>query len=242
MTGIITATKIEANLIIDRLADREESEVQGKMFYKGHLDRGVPVVICICGVGKVNAAHGTTLLIERFRPEFVYIIGVGGAYPSSGLKIGDVAVADKEIYGDEGMMIGEEFHPMDKLLGVTGGIQDSEFRIQNEFPMFIPENLKGCKTKGNFVTVSSCTGTREKGVVIENRFKAVCENMEGAAIAQVCVLNNVPATEIRGISNIIEDRTAGPLNRDDIILAAENAQRAFLIKIFTTENTEQTKK
>ena len=223
MTGIIAATQVEADLLLRQLAEKKTETIQGKSFYAGYL-HSLPVTICICGVGKVNAAHGTTLLIERYRPEIVYIVGVAGAYPSSGLKIGDVAVADKEIYGDEGLMIGEEFHPMDKLFGE---IQSSEFRVRNEFPMFIPKEL-GNFNRGAFITVSTCTGSLNRGRELEKRFYAVCENMEGAAIAQVCALNNIPATEIRGVSNIIEDRTAGPLNREDIILAAENAQRLFM--------------
>ena len=220
MTGIIVATQIEAELLLKGLSEKNETVIQGKSFYSGYL-RKLSVTICICGVGKVNAAHGTTLLIERYRPEIVYILGVAGAYPSSGLKIGDVAVADKELYGDEGVTIGEEFHPMDKLFGE---IQSPEFRVRNEFPMFIPGEL-GNFSRGAFITVSTCTGSLKRGRELENKFDAVCENMEGAAIAQVCALNKMPVTEIRGISNIIEDRTAGPLNRDDIILAAENAQR-----------------
>ena len=222
MTGIIAATQIEADILINQLAEKRVETIQGKSFYNGYL-QNLSVTICICGVGKVNAAHGTTLLIEKFRPEIVYIIGVGGAYPSSGLKIGDVAVADKEVYGDEGVMIGEEFYPMDKLFGE---IQSLEFSIQNEFSMFIPEKLNDLK-RGTFITVSTCTGSLKLGIELEERFGAVCENMEGAAIAHVCALNNVPVTEMRGISNIIEDRTAGPLNKEDIILAAENAQRFF---------------
>jgi len=223
MTGIIAATQIEADLLIKQLAEKTVETIQGKSFYSGYL-HNLPVTICICGVGKVNAAHGATLLIERYSPEIVYIIGVAGAYPSSGLKIGDVAVAGKEIYGDEGVMIGEEFHPMDKLFD---RIQSLEFKIQNEFPMFIPSKLNGFD-RGTFITVSTCTGSLKRGRELEKRFDTVCENMEGAAIAHVCALNNIPVTEIRGVSNIIEDRTAGPLNKEDIILAAENAQRFFM--------------
>jgi len=88
--------------------------------------------------------------------------------------------------------------------------------------------LKNHKNKGTFVTVSTCTGTLDKGREIGKRFNAVCENMEGAAIAQICGLSGIQVTEIRGISNIIEDRTAAPLNKADILKAAENVQRFFL--------------
>jgi len=131
--------------------------------------------------------------------------------------IGDIVIAEKEIYGDEGLSSKDGFRTLNEILDV-----------QNEFIMYIPEQLIEQKNKGTFVTVSTCTGTLEKGKEIEKRFNAICENMEGAAIAHICAFSGIPAAEIRGISNIIEDRTAAPLNKADIIKAAENAQRFLL--------------
>ncbi|MBI5212608.1 MAG: futalosine hydrolase [Nitrospirae bacterium] len=218
MIGTIFSTELEAGMIIERLERKENLSIQGKSFHTGILN-DTAVTVCICGVGKANAAHGAALLIEKFKPDSVYNIGVGGAYPSSGLSIGDVVIAEKEIYGDEGLLSKDGFHTMDEILSNA---------ILNEFIMRVPEELKEFKNKGNFVTVSTCTGTLEKGREIEKKFNAVCENMEGAAITQICALSGIPVTEIRGISNIIEDRTAEPLNKADIIKTAENVQRFFL--------------
>lgn len=232
MLGIIASTEIEADSVIKQFSQKKEISVQGKSFYKGQF-KNTEAIVCICGVGKANAAHATALLIEKFRPNLIYIIGVGGAYPSSGLSIGDIVVAEKEIYGDEGLItkseVGEKdetnFYTTDKInisLCITDGV-----KYYNEFPMFIPEKLKDIK-RGNFVTMSTCTGTLEKGKEIEKRFDAICENMEGAAIAHICAFSGIPVAEIRGISNIIKDRTAEPLNKADIIKAARNAQRFLL--------------
>jgi futalosine hydrolase len=237
LAGIIAPTQIEADLIIKQLSQKEEDSIQEKSFYKGILGRTTEFIICICGVGKANAAHGTAILIEKFKPDLIYIIGVAGAYPSSGLKIGDIVIAEKEIYGDEGLIAKSEvrekdetnFYTMDKInipLCITDGV-----KYYNEFPMFIPDKLRSFKNKGNFVTVSTCTGTLERGIEIEKRFNAICENMEGAAIAHVCTFSEIPAIEIRGISNIIEDRAAEPLNKADIIKAAESAQTFFLERL-----------
>lgn len=212
---------MEADIIIGRLERKENLSIQGKSFHSGILNN-TTVTVCICGVGKANAAHGAALLIERFKPDSVYNIGVGGAYPSSGLSIGDIVIAEKEIYGDEGLLSKNGFHTMNEILSNA---------IRNEFIMGVPEDLKEFKNKGNFVTVSTCTGTLERGREIEKRFDAVCENMEGAAIAQICALSEIQVTEIRGISNIIEDRKARPLNKSHIVKAAENAQRFFLDRL-----------
>jgi futalosine hydrolase len=233
MLGIIASTEIEADSVIKQLSEKEDISIQGKQFYRGQLKRNAEVIVCICGIGKANAAHGTTLLIEKFKPNLVYVIGVGGAYPSSKLHIADIVVAEKEVYGDEGLITksevvekdGTNFYTLDKInipICITDGV-----KYYNEFPMFIPEKLKDFK-KGNFVTVSTCTGTLEKGKAIEKRFDAICENMEGAAIAHICAFSGIPVAEIRAISNIIEDRKAEPLNKADIIKAAGNAQRFLL--------------
>ncbi|BCB95378.1 MTA/SAH nucleosidase [Dissulfurispira thermophila] len=239
--GIITSTQIEADLVTRLLIERNDFFIQGKYFYKGILGQNTDVVVCICGVGKANAAHGTTLLIERFKIDTLYVIGVGGAYPSSGLKIGDIVIAEKEIYGDEGLATRSgvkeknkiNFYTMDKInipLCIADGIE-----YYNEFPMSLPKKVKiqssDFKVKtGNFITVSTCTGILERGMELEKRFDAICENMEGAAVAHICALSKIPVIEIRGISNIIDDRAAEPLSKIDIIKAAENAQR-FLLQL-----------
>ncbi len=231
MLGIIASTEIEVALFLKHLRKTKKRVIQGKSFYKGFL-KNIEVSISVCGIGKANAAHGTTLLIERFKPELVYIVGIAGAYPSSKLNIGDIAVAEREIYADEGLVIAskrrrEIFYTMDsiKLPFVTTNGKN----YYNEFPMYIPQEVKSYT--GNFVTVSTCTGTLRRAKEIEKRFNAICENMEGAAVAHICALSGIHAVEIRAISNIIKDRQAKPLNKRDIFRAAENVQIFFLENI-----------
>ena len=76
---------------------------------------------------------------------------------------------------------------------------------------------------GTFVTLSTCTGTSDRAAELDTHYNGLCENMEGAAAAQVATLHNIPWLEIRGISNIVEDRD---LNKWDIPRAAEAAQKA----------------
>lgn len=226
LTGIVASMEIEINIIAGALQDRERFDIHHKTFYRGFINSNTPVIICICGVGKTNAAHGTTLLIERFSPDIIYIIGIGGAYPSSGLNIGDFAIAEKEIYGDEGLTLKDGFCTMEEIGLPVLKIGDAHYF--NEFQIFIPKPLKKIKNKGNFITVSSCTGSLEKAFAIEKRFDAICENMEGAAVAHICKLYGVTPVEIRGISNIIGERKAEQLNKEDIIRTSDMVQRFFV--------------
>jgi futalosine hydrolase len=76
---------------------------------------------------------------------------------------------------------------------------------------------------GAFVTIQECTGTVELGIERASRFQAICENMEGAAGAHICLLFEVPFLELRGISNMVEDRQKAEW---DIARAADAAQEA----------------
>lgn len=225
LTGIIASTHLELDLILSKTTELQMLSIHNKNFYKGVIFFK-PTIACLSGIGKVNASHAVTLMIERFNLDIIYVIGVGGAYPSSGLNIGDIAIASKEIYGDEGLSLTKSFLTMDELNLPLLRIDNSFYF--NEFPMFIPDYLDELENKGIFITVSSCTGSLNKALEIENKFHAICENMEGAAIAHICAIHKIPVIEIRGISNIIGDRRAEPLNKKDLIEASENVQNFFL--------------
>jgi futalosine hydrolase len=201
------------------------------LYYKGIL-AGRAVVLAVSGIGKVNAAHAVTRLILEHKPDLIMNIGVGGAYPSAGIGIGDIAIAEKEIYGDEGVMLKDGLQGFDSI-----GLQllkQGRKKYFNEFPLdrkLMRKAVTSIDTdgaafafrSGPFVTVSACTGTRKRARDIEERLHAVCENMEGAAIAHICTLYGIPLVEMRGISNMVEDRDRSGWN---IRLAAENCQQA----------------
>ncbi len=100
-------------------------------FYAGAV-AGSRVVFGTSGVGKTNAAHAATVLLGRFSPSCIVNFGIGGAYPSSGLKVGDIAVAEKEVYADEGVLLKDGLHSFEitgiPLLKVRGR------KYFNEFP------------------------------------------------------------------------------------------------------------
>ena len=227
--GIIVSVSAEGSMLCRNLGRKTRA---GGLYYEGSLS-GKQVMLTVSGIGKVNAAHAATRLIHNFSPAVIMNIGIGGAYPSSGLKIGDIAVAEKEIYGDEGVLLKDGFHGTD-LIGIPL-VKKGRKRYFNEFPLdksYVRKSVSAasCFTphvsrKGSFLTVSACTGTRKRAIELEYRFGAICENMEGAAIAHICTLYGVPVIEMRGISNIVEDRDRSKWN---ITLAAENCQKAAL--------------
>jgi futalosine hydrolase len=171
----------------------------------------VPVLIFNSGVGKTNAAHGATLLLENFRPALMLLIGCGGAYRKSGLIPGDLAMASEEIFGDEGVITPQGWRSTRflklPLLRKGNQIFYNTFKMDKKVLNKARKILKRFNPKtGPFVTISEVSGTQERADEMENRFSGICENMEGAAVAQLCTLYDTPFIEIRGISNLVKDR------------------------------------
>lgn len=234
----------ESDMILSALNNTGTVQIAGKTAYRGRISRR-GVILLNTGIGKVNAAHSATCVIERFRIRHIINLGVGGAYPGSGLKIGDVVTASKEIYGDEGVYASRRVESL-KRIGIPL-VDTGEKKYFNEFPLNpLPSSLyrkrgeveeKDINVKhGNFVTVSAATGTNRRAIEFEKRFNAVCENMEGAAIAHVCAIYKILMLEIRGISNIAGVRDK---RKWDLELAAENCQKLVLTIIEASGHNDQ---
>jgi futalosine hydrolase len=234
MIALLSSMPFESDMIFSRLKNTGSVKVAGKTAYRGKLS-GRGVVLLNTGIGKVNAAHSVTGIIEHFPVKHVINLGVGGAYPGSGLGIGDVAIASKEIYGDEGVVTSSGVESLKKigipLVSIGKKKYFNEFPLNPPHPPFTKGGNKDLNVKyGNFVTVSATTGTNKRAIELEKQFNAVCENMEGAAIAQVCAIYKIPMLEIRGISNIAGVRDK---RKWDLKLASENCQKMVLTIIKT---------
>jgi len=228
--GIIASVFSEGTTLSSKLEPVGKTIPGYPVFYTGAVSEN-RVVFGISGMGKTNAAHAATVLIDKFSPSCIVNLGIGGAYPSSGLKVGDIAVAEKEVYADEGVLLKDGLHSFEitgiPLLKVRGRKYYNEFPADKRLARLALKAagvISHCKS-GVFLTVSSCTGTRKRAGELAGKFSPICENMEGAALAHICRIYGVPFVEIRGISNIVEDRD---MKKWDVKLAAENCQKAVL--------------
>lgn len=226
--ALISPTPVESKGIRRKIHPAPGDDL--RTVFQGEIG-GKSVIFSHCGVGKVNAAHSVTLLLENHEVGALILFGIGGAYPDSGLKIGDIAVAETENYGEEGVLIREGWNSME-FTGFPLLKKDKEY--YNIFPLdasmsklaaAVSEECGFNARSGNFVTVSQCSGTRKSWDIMKERFNGLCENMEGAAAAHICTIYGIPMVEIRGISNIIEDRD---MKKWDIETAAANCNKAVI--------------
>lgn len=233
MIALLCSVQAEAEFLLAKTAMTKATMLGSKSIIEGTL-AGRKIRLCVGGMGKVNAAHAATLLISQFNPDALVIFGVGGAYPSSGAKVGDIAIAKEEIAGDEGVMCLDGFKDAE-FIGIPV-IKTATSMIYTTYPApddLLKQALQALVSYqdtddaevhlGAFVTLSTCTGTLSRARELEERYHGLCENMEGAAAAQVAELHGIPWLEVRGISNIVEDRDLG---KWDIPQAANAVQKA----------------
>lgn len=232
--ALICSVPLECRQLADALANRGEIEIGRKPAWSGVLD-GASVLLFPAGMGKTNAAHGLTALLETREVRGVIGFGVGGAYAGSGLKVGDVALASLAVYGDEGVEAPGGWMSTEGI-GIPLIERDGE-RVFNEIALDAARVQRAADALaaagvhvrvGPFVTVSACSGTAARGNELAARFGGLCEGMEGAALAHVAALYGAPFLEVRGISNLVEDRDLSRWRLPDAAAAAQRAVRALV--------------
>ncbi len=234
MIALLAAVAEETALIRDTLEGSAQESVHGMVMLTGRI-HGQNVCLTHGGIGKAAAAAAAMTLLHYCRPEALLLFGCGGAYPKSGLEIGDLALANREIFGDEGVLT---THGFDDLAAMGLPMRQGDESFFNSWPtdeplrersrptLLVLTDEQGIKlATGSFVTVSTCTGTTARAIEIEQRTGGICENMEGAAVALACRQFSVPLLEIRGISNLVEDRDTA---RWDLVAGMTVAQEAVI--------------
>lgn len=226
---LIASVELEIEPVRRRLHDMRTLLVGRKPAWSGSL-AGRPVLLVACGMGKTNAAHAVTAALEGHAPRALLNFGVGGAYPLSGLGPADLALATVERYADEGVE-GPAGWLSPREMGIPL-VRDGEGELFDEFPVdaALTRSASAALEEadlphrcGPFATVSTCSGTTERGRRLAARTGALVESMEGAACAHLCRIYGVPFVEVRAISNLVEDRD---LSRWRLHDAAERAGRA----------------
>ena len=203
MLLIIAAAPLETSLLRKSISNMQTSPCGTTQVFSGQLN-GTEILLSHGGIGQVNMAMQLTRLLDTYKPEAVLLCGCGGSYPASGLKIGDLALATSEFYADLGVATAEQFIPLEELdlpqnPRISPLVRQS-FSLDKTLLERAQKTLSGTIC-GPFATVNCCSGYPDLSFELEKRSGAICENMEGAAAAQICTNFAVPLLELRGISN-----------------------------------------
>ena len=198
MIGIIGAMEEEVQSLYEKMQDIEKIEKASMQFYKGKLC-GKEAVVVRSGIGKVNAAICTQILVDIFQVTLVINTGIAGSLDAK-VDIGDIVISDKLVYHDvEAIAFGYErgqvprmdtlYFPANTEL-VTLAKQANE-KVNPNIQTFV-----GCIASGDQFVAS-----KEVKAEVVQLFGAKCVEMEGAAIAHTAYLSQIPCVIIRAISD-----------------------------------------
>ena len=195
MIGIIGAMEIEIALLKEAISNCKETKIGKFTFYEGILE-GKAVVVLLSGIGKVSAAVGTTLLIERYHPKLIVNTGTAGGLADT--LVHDIILATEVCYHDVdvtafGYEIGQQAQmpPTFKADELYSGVI-KEVAEKHRYTMHY----------GQVVSGDSFISDPNRLQQIANTFPdAKAVEMEAAAIAQTCYLFSVPFVMLRAISD-----------------------------------------
>lgn len=192
--GIIVAMNSEFTLVSELLTNKEHFQHKHLHFCTGNLGKK-EVILLKSGIGKVNAAIATTIMIQEFRPDCVLNTGVAGGIDKR-LQVADIVVGQKTCYHD--------FY--------AGEVQNHQAELG--FPDEIVANkdlLATLKSKLQYNKKFSfgliCTGDQfitnndELMRIKKKRPCGLAVDMESNSIAQVCFYHQLPFISFRIISD-----------------------------------------
>lgn len=165
------------------------------------------VVFLVSGVGPVMTAMTLACYLEKNHQSVTGIInfGAGGVYVDTAPALLDICLATSEVLGDFGICYQDSIETFDNQEMFPGLQFDLKNVLLSQAQRLLSSNHLTFMS-GNFVTVNCVSGTLKRGKYLRDKYQAICENMEGAALAAVCHKFSLPCLELRVISNFVEDR------------------------------------
>ncbi len=196
--GIIGAMDEEVSIIKGQMQDVTVKSVASMDFYEGKLLEK-EVVVVRCGIGKVNAAVCTQILVDLFQVDGVINTGVAGSLRNE-IDIADIVLSTDTLQHDV------DATGFGYPAGVIPRMEQSIFKADERLIALAKEVCAevvpeiGIHT-GRVVSGDQFISDSEKKAWLTKNFDGYCTEMEGAAIAQTAYLNHIPFLIIRAISD-----------------------------------------
>jgi len=191
--GIIFAMKEELDELLKVISCDNEYKIFDLDFYEcTYKDK--ELVLVESGVGKVNAARATQILIDNMEVEYIFNIGVAGSV-SKDVKVLDIVIGDKLVQHD--FDITAFNHDKGYIPNIGGKFVESDsYLIKLAKEVGDESTHTGVIASGDIFCTEEAMSSK-----IATKFGALCVEMEGASIAQVCYLSHIPFLVIRSISD-----------------------------------------
>ena len=225
----------EITVIRRNMTIKNTRNIASMEFYEGEIE-GQKIVLVRCGIGKVNAAVCTQVLIDLFNVSYIINTGVaGGLHPD--INIGDIVISSDTVE-----------HDMDvTAFGHSKGYIPRMDMTFFEADQWLVEIAKKAADEikaehkvyvGRIASGDQFVSSMKVKDEIYSNFTAYCAEMEGAAIAHTCFLNEIPFVVIRAISDKAD--LSAEVNFDDFVnLAAKNASKMIEVMILEIAKTKE---
>lgn len=219
--GIIFAMKEELDALLNVLTLIKEYSIFDLTFYECKLDNK-EIVLVESGIGKVNSARTTQILIDNMKVDYIFNIGVAGGI-SEKVSVCDIVIGDKLVQHDF------DITPFDHEKGYIPNIG-----IYLNSDEYLINLAKDIKTDSNVYVGTIASGDifvndSKMSSKINSKFNALCCEMEGASIAQVCYLSHIPFLVIRSISDSVNGNNE--LTYNDFLLLSSKMVAKFMIEL-----------
>jgi len=213
---VLYAFDAEGALLADSMQIDNLEQVLGRTVHVGTLCEQ-KIILAESGVGMTNASMTIQMLIDRFQPVGVFFTGIAGAIDTS-VKIGDIVVCDRWITHDYGYLGAEglkttgikvstissntltrimEFPVDSSYLNLALKLNDGDISFEK-----IGDRVPQVKISGVGVTGNTFIDNIEKRQWLSEHFNAMTVDMETAAVAQVCYVNEIPFLAFRSASDL----------------------------------------
>lgn len=228
--GIIFAMKEELDALKKKVTIKEEKTIYNCTFYDGCFNNN-NLVLVESGVGKVNAARCCQMLIDHYKVDYVFNVGVAGSAVER-IKIGDIVVGEKLVQYDfditafnheKGYIpnIGVFIPTDDKLIDIALAVKDNEIIH------------KGVIASGDVFCTDYDICTK-----LYDDFGALCVEMEGASVAQVAYLAGISFLVIRSISDS-PGKGNNVKDHEEFLEESASVVAEYLIKIIDKLNIKE---
>lgn len=219
--GIIGAMEEEIELLLQKADILATEQRIGLTFYRAKL-LNKNIVLVKSGIGKVNAALCTQILIDAFAVDCVINVGVAGAVYKE-LSIGDIVISEDAVQHDmDTSVFGDP-------IGIIPRMEESYFKADKTLIALAKKAGETLTSKANVFVGRIASGdqfisTQQGKQKIWENVKGYCAEMEGAAIAHACYINQIPFVIIRSISDDAEDKAHLDYNQFVKIAAANSSE------------------
>lgn len=194
--GIIGAMEVEIEVLKNKLEELVEVEIHGFTFYEGRV-KNHQVIVLLSGVGKVSAAVGTTLLIEKYTPDFIINTGTAGGLGTS--QVHDLILATEVRHHDVDLT-GFGYEPGQQSKMPAAFVTDKKWTALAE--RLVAKHSQQLH-KGLVVSGDAFINDPQRLKEIQATFPAaLAVEMEAASIAQVCYMLEVPFVVLRAVSDV----------------------------------------